>query len=161
MPFSKGKSCGRPKTIVWSNNDVPKIDDIDYKVSLARVRQQNSHIEQCICIYCEEIIVGPILLPCEHGSCRSCFLKNNFKTPITGTPCVKCNTVITSATDIKASGLLQKLIDYLNVKCDQGRFSLDLDLSFILHTIRTFPFSQILDQFLRGLNETRQPANRQ
>ena len=128
---------------------MPEIRDIDYKVSLARVRQQNSDLEQCLCIYCEEIIVAPLRLPCDHGSCRSCFLKNNFKKPITETTCLRCNTHLSSTTDIKACNLLQKLIDTLKVKCDQGTLFIYVSHVTVFPVPNCIPFT---DYFLKTFN---------
>ena len=87
----------------------------------SRLKKWNADLKQCICTHCNGIIVGPILFgPCEHGSCRSCFVEANFKKPIKGTVCLGCKKPITSAA---ASGLLQKVIDNLKIKCDQGRSS--------------------------------------
>ena len=104
---------------------VKTTDEVKYDVDetfLLRLRQFNSHsdIEQCICTYCSKIMVSPLLFRvCEHGSCRSCFMDYNFKKPVCETMCPKCSTPI-SATDLIASGLLQRLIDKLSIKCDQG-----------------------------------------
>ena len=115
------KRVGRPKLGFWSNELIPAVEEIAYDVDLD-LKPYNSvkTLEQCLCIYCKQIIIGPILLKCEHGSCRNCFIENNFKKEMKGTECMRCKTPITAESDLSSSGVLQKCIDNLNVKCNQG-----------------------------------------
>ena len=109
---------------------VPTSKEVRYNINdafLLRLRKFNLQLdmEQCICVYCSKIITSPLLFRlCEHGSCRPCFMEFNFKRPVNDTMCPKCSTKITSSADVIACGVLQRLIDKLSIKCDQGGYSL-------------------------------------
>ena len=79
-------------------------------------------LERCLCMYCEKVTAGPILFKCEHMSCRSCFIRHNFKKPISETKCIKCGYLIISSTDVAASGIIQTCIDNLKATCNTGEF---------------------------------------
>ena len=118
------KRGGRPKDSEWSMSLIPLVEEIRYSVNES-VHSCNPGVllENLTCIYCQNIAVGPILLTCEHSSCRSCFVTHNFKKAIKETMCTKCDTYLESASDISASSLVQSCIDNLKVKGNNGKLS--------------------------------------
>ena len=123
--FVQIKRGGRPKIGTWMKDHIPEVQNVvyDLQIPLLLVRQNNKHLDQCLCVYCEKILVGPLLFrACEHAACQSCFLDVNFKTPITDTVCPKCSVKV-SEKDLIASTLLQSCIDNLIIICDPGKAS--------------------------------------
>ena len=119
--FQAKNGGGCPKNGEWSFASVPETKTIQYAVELSTLRDFNSHIEKCLCVYCEKVMVGPLMFrQCEHGSCRSCFLEKNIRKPMAFTVCERCGVPINSELDLIASGVIQTLIDSLNVKCNRG-----------------------------------------
>ena len=116
------KGAGRPKAGVWSNGLIPASKEISYSVTYSlQPYNSESAWAQCLCIYCKDVIVGPLVFKnCEHGSCRACFIENNFKKSIVETRCAKCGVGVESSSDITASAMLQNCIDNLNIKCNHG-----------------------------------------
>ena len=83
---------GRPKAGVWTMSHIPECKEIRYQldVPLLILREANKQLDQCICVYCENILVGPLFFrACEHSSCKSCSLIKIFKNPVASTvwPC--------------------------------------------------------------------------
>ena len=116
------KRGGRPKLGTSSLTSIPTPEEVKYDIDISLVRPNNSEdtLKHCLCMYCNGLIVGPIMLKCEHGSCYRCFVDNNFKKPIEETVCLTCEARIESDSDIKTSGFLQTCIDNLNSKCNKG-----------------------------------------
>ena len=114
---------GRPKAGCWAISMIPKSTIIHYDLDfpLFHLNEYNTNWDQCLCVYCEKIIEGPLLFKaCEHGACRSCFLAANHKKAISDTVCIRCSVPIPLETDVTPSGVLQRCIDNLKVKCTLG-----------------------------------------
>ena len=79
----------------------------------------NSNVRQCICVYCNNLIKGPIMIECEDGACRLCFLKHNLLKEIDGTTCPRCEKSI-DASKLSASRMMQAFINNLKLKCGKG-----------------------------------------
>ena len=115
------KGLGPPKPGCWSNPKIPDVKSVTYDVPLSTLKLCNPHWEKCVCVYCHEVMVGPILFRgCDHGSCRKCFFDENFRKPMITTVCNKCSSPVSSEDDVIPSGVLQTMIDNLNVKCTEG-----------------------------------------
>ena len=90
---------------------IPSVKEMRYSINESVYScNPGALLENFMCIYCNNIVVGPIFLKCEHSSCRSCFISENFKNPIKETMCTKCDTCLESPGDMSTSSLLQSVL---------------------------------------------------
>ena len=108
----------------WFVKLVPEVESIVYDVDLSVLEMCNGqNLLQCLCVYCEKLLEGPIMFrKCEHCCCRDCFLQNNIKKPMIETKCPLCTMPVTSELDLMASRTVQTIINNLNVPCSEGLF---------------------------------------
>ena len=113
---------------------VPESDEIQYAIEnlipvsssllIVELNNHNTDVLRCICVYCDELIKGPIVFGCEDGACRSCFLKNNLLKDIETTTCPRCQQQV-EASRISASKTMQAFIRNLKLRCQKGTHFID------------------------------------
>ena len=120
----------RHKTGYWSKAMVPESEEVDYAVTnllpvpspsllIVELNSYNAKVRRCICVYCENLIKGPIIFGCEDGACRLCFLKHNLFKQIDASTCPRCSISI-EASKLSASKMMQEFIGNLRLKCGKG-----------------------------------------
>ena len=109
----KNENVGRPKSAgFW--NELPLSQccyDFVGEENLSAMASINQNLCKCLCCICQKLMMRPLLiLPCEHGSCRSCIMEYVKGKPVIDTNCPSCAENITN---IVVSSLLEAVVDSL------------------------------------------------